>query len=185
MATGEPYQLQDNYRLSIPFIPTDPIAGNNFEQVARVVNSLPVDTSMLWLGGSIAPVAVPNLTWGSTNYDGVVYANDGFVVDPSNNLIYAKRAGWFEVFWGALYATGSPLNSSRVHITNNQTSSPYPSPFMDFFAASSTSGRVAGSTLCPMGAGDTLEIQCFQQSGAPLNCKMENLFVRWSRPYHV
>lgn len=184
---AQPFSIPPRHRSSIPYPSANTSEGHlaNARSLQQSINRLPLDTSFLWLGGSVTPTAMTTGGIHPVHFDGVVFASEVFVVDPAHNLLTVTRAGWFEFNVGLHADTFGTTQSSNLHIVNNTSGSPYPSPTMDFFSPDFSAGtRCGGVFHAPVGLNDTVQINSVMVSGTA-NVSLENLFVRWVRPYYV
>lgn len=184
---NQPFSLPARHRANIPFpsATTDDGHTSNARHLQQTINRLPLDTSFLWLGGSVTPTAMTTGGIHPVHFDGDVFASEVFVVDPVNNLLTVTRAGWFEFNVGLHADTAGTIQASNLHIVNNTSGSPYPSPTMDFFTPDHSAGTRCGGVMhAPVGLNDTVQVNSVMVSGTA-NVSLENLFVRWVRPYYV
>lgn len=185
-AAVSPFQLPDRHRATIPFSSADTNAAHvsNARHLEQKINNLPLDTAFLWLGSSVTTVAVPGTSTATMHLDGKTYASEVFKVDPVTNLITVKRPGWFE-FNVSLLADAAIRYVGDLHIENNTSASPYPNPTMDFFTTDTVTFRQAAVLHAPIGVADTVQIKAQTLTGTGANIKIDNLFIRWVRPYYV
>lgn len=168
-----------------PAAATSDAHAANAVHLQQKINSLPIDTAFLWLGQSVTPTAMTTGGIHPVHLDGLVFASEVFQVDTTTNTISVTRAGWFEFNVNLHADVSGTVQSSNLHIANNTNGSPYPAPTMDFFTPDFSAGtRCGGIMHAPIGINDTVQINSVMVSGTA-NLLLENLFVRWVRPYYV